>query len=352
MNDLTRSFLKGSLKNLMKMLEAGAGALFLFNPDAGSLVLESFLGGSADREGRFFRLVRRPCISIPLFASGEFFGFIKIGTRPDGVRFSAQDLRFANALCGHICRIVEDQMRFTCQRSGLDHAMQEKSSLEKFAAVGSLAAGIAGRVNSPLDGALRYAGLVRAHLDNDERHKEYLALIKQGLERIAGITASLAGLYGPSCGCPDREESVDIHQLIDEAVDVFSSSCKDTVRIIVQHDGPLRVRSDQAVRHVFTNMIKNAIEAMPDGGTLTISSEVKQAGLRIVFQDTGSGITAEHQRKIFEPFFTTKPEGAGSGFGLALCKDIVERYGGRIGVKSAPEQGSAFTILFPRSMLA
>lgn len=291
-------------------------------------------------------------MSIPLFARGELFGLVKIGTRQDGARFSAQDLRYASTICEYICRIVDDQMSFALQRSALDRARHEKRLLEKYASVGSLAAGIVGRINSPLDAALRYTGLVRSQLDFDDRRAEYLSQVRAGLERISDITASLAGLYVVPRDPADTRDVVDIHSLIDEAVSVFRMPRQNQVRIKVFHDGPLLVRADRAMRHVFTNIIKNAFEAMPGGGELNIRSEIKQAGLQIVFQDTGCGMTIHDQKRLFEPFFTTKPKEAGNGIGLALCRDIIERYGGRIVVKSAPGAGSTFTILFPRSILA
>jgi len=290
-------------------------------------------------------------LSIPLLAGGYLFGLVKIGTRQDGARFSAQDLRYASTLCGYICRIVEDQLRFSLQRGELDRARCEKMALEKYASVGSLAAGIVGQINSPLDAALRYTGLVRPHLDFDGRGSEYLSLVRAGLEHISDITASLSGLYALPGDPAVTLDVVDIHGLIDEAVSVFRSQRRHQVRINVCHGGPLLVRADRALRHVFTNIIKNAFEAMPGGGELNISSEIKQAGLQIVFHDTGCGITSHDQKRLFEPFFTTKPEKAGNGIGLSFCKDIIERYGGRIVVKSAPGEGSTFTVLFPRSVL-
>jgi two-component system NtrC family sensor kinase len=139
--------------------------------------------------------------------------------------------------------------------------------------------------------------------------------------------------------------------MLDEAVDVFFLMFRDNVRLVRRYNGQMRILMDANIRHVFTNIIKNALEAMPHGGELEISSQVKQAGLQIVFRDTGSGIPHDHQDMIFEPFFTTKPAGAGNGFGLAICKDIVARYGGRIAVKSTPGQGSVFTILFPKDII-
>jgi signal transduction histidine kinase len=341
-NDLTISFVKGTLKILMQMLEVDCGALFLFDPDREVLVLD-FARGS---------LLPESSMSIPLLIEGELFGLLKVGTRADGRNFSQKDLRFANALCSHACRIVEDQVRFSKLRKALDLVAREKTALEKYCTVGNLAAGIVGEINSPLDGALRYAGLMISQTDAAPRQQEYLCEMKKGLERIADITADLSRVGSTMPVQSIDQPGADIHQLLDESIDAFSAAFKNSVKVIANYKGPLHVRMDKNVRHVFTNVIKNALDAMPSGGELEISSEIKQAGLQICFRDTGSGISLAHQSMIFEPFFTTKPKGSGTGLGLALCRDIIAQYGGWIGVKSAPGRGSTFTILFPKGILA
>jgi two-component system, NtrC family, sensor kinase len=351
-SELTKSFVKGTLKILMKRLEVDSGALFLFDPAQGTLVLDSVQGFV--QSGRMVQRwpVTKSSLSIPLFVEGELFGLLKIGTKDSGKNFSQKDLRFANALCKNTCRIVEDQVRFTKIRRVLDRIAKEKTALEKYCSVGNLAAGIVGEINSPLDGALRYIGLTLSQPEVGlPRQREYLAEMKKGLERIAEITANLSRLSNPVPVQSIDQPTVDIQQLLNESIDLFSASFKDSIRVTIHNTQPLRVRIDKVVRHVFTNVIKNALDAMPSGGELEISSEIKQAGLQICFRDTGSGILPEHQDLIFDPFFTTKPKGVGTGLGLSLCRDIVTKYGGRIGLKSAPGKGTTFTILFPKEVL-
>jgi len=97
---------------------------------------------------------------------------------------------------------------------------------------------------------------------------------------------------------------------------------------------------------VFCNLVKNAIDAMPTGGTLTVITEIVGSEVVIRFEDTGVGLPAEIER-IFEPFFTTKGPGKGTGLGLAICRDIVEKYNGRITAARRPAGGSVFTIRIP-----
>ncbi|MFA5100623.1 MAG: ATP-binding protein, partial [Candidatus Omnitrophota bacterium] len=303
----------------MKVLDVDCGALFLFDPARESLVLDFVQGGVLSNRPSQRWPGSKLSMSIPLFVNGGLFGLLKIGTKAQGRCFSQKDLRFANALCNYTCRIVEDQIRFTKTRQALDRVAREKSALEKYCSVGNLAAGIVGEINSPLDGALRYTGLMGSHMNGSQRQQEYLSEIKKGLERIADITSNLSRLGNPLHIQSADQPAVDINQLLHESIDVFSASFKNSVKIIVNFKGPLHVRMDPNIRHVFTNIIKNSIDAMQSGGELEISSEVKQAGLQMYFRDTGSGISPADQERIFEPFFTTKPKGLGTGLGLALC---------------------------------
>jgi len=97
---------------------------------------------------------------------------------------------------------------------------------------------------------------------------------------------------------------------------------------------------------VFCNLIKNALDAMPDGGQLSVSTRLAADNTAVVeFYDTGTGLSAEYGDAIFEPFFTTKD--GGTGLGLAICKDIVEEYHGRLTAENAPGGGSIFTVYLP-----
>ena len=99
------------------------------------------------------------------------------------------------------------------------------------------------------------------------------------------------------------------------------------------------------VKRVFINLIKNAIDAMPEGGTLKITSESAVNVVRISFSDTGSGISEEDQKKLFQPLFTTKAKGM--GFGLAICQRIMEAHKGKILVESSIGKGTTFIIEIP-----
>jgi signal transduction histidine kinase len=102
-----------------------------------------------------------------------------------------------------------------------------------------------------------------------------------------------------------------------------------------------------ALKVAFINIIKNACDAMKNGGVLSIYSLLNDRSLEIRFKDTGNGIPTEFSKKIFEPFFTTKDIGEGSGLGLSIASEIIRRYGGNISVESEIGQGTMFIVKFP-----
>jgi len=101
------------------------------------------------------------------------------------------------------------------------------------------------------------------------------------------------------------------------------------------------------VRHVLTNLIANAVDAMPGGGRLDLSAQARDGELQVSVHDTGTGISSEDRRRIFEPFYTTKARGKGTGLGLAICREIARALKGRIDVETEIGHGSTFTLAVP-----
>ena len=142
-----------------------------------------------------------------------------------------------------------------------------------------------------------------------------------------------------------KPEDTDLEQI---AVDVVASvQVPENVDVSVSFDEKLRsIQADGGLlRRVFTNLITNAVQAMPDGGFLIVDGSVVNGTAKVVVSDTGSGISEENLKKIFQPLFTTKAKG--TGLGLAVCKKIVEAHGGEISVSSKEGVGSSFTFLIP-----
>lgn len=221
---------------------------------------------------------------------------------------------------------------------------------ERMAAVGNLAARVAHELNNPLDGIMRYTNLAKRVADGNGNGNaklvEYLEKAAAGLARMAEITTTLLEF---SRTTHNRFDHATINTIVEDSVSALNGRARENHVSVVCHlhqeDMPV-VRSSSLFQ-VFCNLVKNAIDAMPDGGTLTIATKLDGPNVVVSFADTGSGLPPQADR-IFEAFFTTKPPGKGTGLGLAVCRELVERYSGTITAANRPEGGAILTVSVPR----
>jgi len=145
-------------------------------------------------------------------------------------------------------------------------------------------------------------------------------------------------------------EPVEIAALIDEALSL-TLSADARARIELRRDVPPEMGSatldPSLVRHVLTNFISNAVDAMAQGGRLVVRARRAGDQIALTVQDSGPGIAPDDRKHIFEPFYSTKPKGKGTGLGLSICREIAAALKGHIEVESAPGQGAAFTLYVP-----
>ena len=214
------------------------------------------------------------------------------------------------------------------------------------ASIGKLARGIAHELNSPLDGVLRYTHLALEHLTEDSAVREYLIHVKEGLDRM--VRAVRAFLEFSRQVTTPVNRLADLNKLIEDALLLVHHRAKfQQVRVIKQFDERLPAILDGGLQHAVVNLLKNAFDAMPRGGTLTISTRHSDAYVDVEIEDTGGGIPEEIRPRIFEPFFSTKPIHMGSGLGLIIAKEVVERSGGMIEFASREKVGTTFRIRVP-----
>jgi two-component system NtrC family sensor kinase len=218
---------------------------------------------------------------------------------------------------------------------------------EKLPALGRLAASLAHEINNPLQALSNGLRLLNRPGLNGEKRQQYLALASREVERLIGIVERMIGFYRPSA---DAQSATDVCPLLDEILTLAEKKLQHS-HVTVQRDWSDELPHIQAVanqlKQVFLNLILNAMYAMPDGGTLTISADRTKddSAISIRFADTGHGIAPEHLDHIFEPFYTTRPDG--TGLGLSISYSIVQQHGGRIEVESEPDQGTTFTVTLP-----
>lgn len=227
-------------------------------------------------------------------------------------------------------------------------AAEQSTRSDKLRALGQLAWGVAHNFNNSLTAVLGYTQLALGKI-TDPALQRNLKTVEQAaldaakmVQRIQNFARqSKQEVFGP----------VELNQTIRDALDLTRTKWRDDARAAgVSYEISFKpsfdaiVLCDQsAIREVFVNIIINAIEAMPNGGRLTITTEQDEDNLLIVFADTGSGMTGETRQRLFEPFYTTK--GAkGQGMGLSVSYGTIERHGGKITVNSETGNGTAFTI--------
>ncbi len=218
---------------------------------------------------------------------------------------------------------------------------------EKLATVGQLAAGIAHELNNPLSSILLYSHLLLQDIDPKSPKWEDLRFI---LEETTRCKAIVSGLLDFARQREVLAQITDINALLE---DTLARAAKQpdfanvTLKAELDHNLPVTLADPNQLKEVFWNILLNAAQAMPDGGTLTVTSSLSADGQQIVlrFADTGVGISEEDLKRLFTPFYTTKPKG--TGLGLAIAYGIIKMHRGSIDVTSKVGQGTTFTITLP-----
>ena len=229
-------------------------------------------------------------------------------------------------------------------------ALQQRLiTAERLAAVGKLAAQVAHELNNPLDGILRYLNLALrvVRKTSEPKLESYLTEARTGLRRMVQIVGELLDF---SRNTQDEFNLTGINEVVEQAIGTFTERA-DALRVVLtvdlQHQHLPKVRGGRLYQ-VCCNLIKNALDAMPRDGRLTVTTGLVGSEVVIRVADTGSGLP-DPPEQVFAPFFTTKEPGKGTGLGLAICKEFIEDMQGSITAASSPEGGAVFTIRLPQA---
>jgi len=222
---------------------------------------------------------------------------------------------------------------------------------EKLTLLGEMAASFVHEAKNPMAAALILTKLLNKEISRDSFSKEtalgHLSQIESALARGSSLIQNVLDF---SLKSTPRLELCEINEVIDGVLELTAYSTKgQNIKVTKELDSsPPRVRanSDQ-LQQVYINLILNAIQAMPEGGRLTIRTGTDGNWFKTEVQDTGCGISPENMRKLFKPFFTTKDKGKGVGLGLFVCSEIIRRHQGRIEVQSKQGKGTTFTVYLP-----
>jgi PAS domain S-box-containing protein len=222
----------------------------------------------------------------------------------------------------------------------------------KLASVGELAASIAHELNNPLATVRLRVESVLSRTPADDSRRRALEIVDQESKRMGELVANLLQFSRRGDG---HISTVDIRQELTKAVELINHHLRKRLITVDQEfavDTPDVFADRQKLRQVFLNLITNAGDAMPQGGTLTLRTVPTalasgRPGITIEFIDTGVGIPTENLDRIMEPFFTTKEEGKGTGLGLAICRRVIQEHHGTIQIESKTGKGTSIRIALP-----
>ena len=244
---------------------------------------------------------------------------------------------------------VERSEELTEINQQLQDAQEQLLQSEKLSAIGQLAAGIVHDVRNPLANIMGLAEEVRFDIGEDSPDSEVaLKMIIANASRATDIVSDLMLFARQSDTKPKYQ---DINETIISSMrltEYLARKSKIEVKTQLESPPPVTIYDSQQIGQVLINLIQNAIQAMPNGGELNLSSSQNRKWVEITIEDTGVGIPKKNLNKIFDPFFSTKPEGEGTGLGLSVSYGIITQHKGKIEVKSKVKKGTAFLVKLPR----
>ncbi len=220
--------------------------------------------------------------------------------------------------------------------------LQEQVELrERLIALGEMSAGIAHELRNPMAVISGYINLLSKKTDASNK-----AIIRDIMGEINGMNRIISDLLTFARPASLNRVKINIKEMIEGCVSsVLQATAADgRIRTVLRVDDAMMSVDEVLIRQAFTNLIQNAVEAMPDSGTITVETRLER-DLRVVIHDTGTGIPSDQLKRIFLPFFTTKDRGV--GLGLALVHKTVLSHGGRIEAESSEGRGTTFTVTLP-----
>ncbi len=281
----------------------------------------------------------------PIVVGGIDRGLVEVSYREerpelDEGPFLKEERSLLDAIAREVAVIIE-RREADAERERLHEQLLHA---DRLATIGELAAGVAHELNEPLSAVLGFAQLARKHSDLPDPAGRDIEKIESAALQAREIVRKLMVFARQT---PPRKARVNLNQLVEDGLYLLETRCaKSRIEVVrmLEEELPEVVADASQLQQVLVNLVVNAIQAMPDGGRLTITTHHTGSAAMLRVEDTGLGMTAEVRKRVFLPFFTTKNINEGTGLGLAVAHGIVSAHGGKIGVESRPGQGSCFEV--------
>ncbi|MBN1179879.1 MAG: GAF domain-containing protein, partial [Anaerolineae bacterium] len=302
----------------------------------------------------------RALMTVPLLSPKQATGVIEVVSRHEGL-YTTNDINTLQAIASTLTVALENAHLYEEVKGLLlerERAQAQLIHAEKMSALGRLVASIAHEINNPLQSVQGCLTLVEEELETDQRQdkmERYLNIATVEIDRISTIVRRMRDFYRPA-----REglQSTNLHEVLEGVLALTGKQLQHS-QVEVERDWAAALPMVQAnadhLKQVFLNLVINAIDAMPAGGTIRISTALEQLDrpdapspapvVRVAFADSGFGMSPETLAHVFEPFFTTKEHG--SGLGLSISYGIIQSHNGKISVESQEGKGTTFTIILP-----
>jgi len=302
---------------------------------------ENFEFGCLHRDGgiRWMSLSWQPMYD----SQGDYLGF-RTSVRDVTERRKLRDQLRLHA--EHLEQLVQERTEKLWQ---LEHRQRQ---MEKLAALGQLAAGVAHEINNPLAGMRNAFELIKSTLTPENEHYDLLELIDREIERISGIVHQMYQLYRRA---PQQPVEFDLARIVGEVVSMLESAAvkrRVAIRLLPVPESPRLLLAEGEVKQILYNLIRNALQASPSEGAVEVAVIRREHEAIVRITDQGTGIADDVLPYIFDPFFSTKQgeEHAGMGLGLSVSRSLIEAMGGRIEVQTVLGAGSRFSVVFPVSI--
>lgn len=303
----------------------------------------------------------RSVAAVPMMVEERLFGVI-LCARLEDYGFSSGDCEFLRMLSDHVALAARQAKLHRELEDAYNELRQTQATVlkqERLKALGQMASGIAHDVNNALSPIVGFSELlIKGDFGLNQKGKNYLGYIGTAGHDIAHIIARLREFYRKQ---EDEEplQVLNLNQLVEQVVDMTRPRWRDIpqsngITIEVQtdlvRDLPTTAGNESEIREAFTNLVLNAVDAMPKGGRITMRTAVNGENgtrqIRVDVADTGIGMNEETRKRCLEPFFSTKGK-RGTGLGLAMVYGVVQRHEGNIEIESEPGKGTTFRLNFP-----